>query len=79
MLQSRKAIPRSAEFLSTPSQNEIKSLLLTAVLVCGGLYDRISISFTGAACSNWAPWLASAGYAVLCSSSSYGEAFAAAT
>ena len=67
--------------LFTPSQNEIKSPLPTAVLVRGGLYDRISISFTGAAYSNWAPWLASAGYAVLCpnyrSSSSCGEAFAA--
>lgn len=69
--------------LSTPSQSEIQCPLPTAVLVRGGLHDRIRTFSTGAAYSNWAPWLVSAGYAVLCpnhrSSSSYGEAFATAT
>ena len=52
----------------------------TVVLIHGGPYGRISISFDLPSIYYWGPWLASAGYAILCPNyrggSSHGEKFA---
>jgi len=62
-----------------PSKSEKK--LPTVLVIHGGPYDRSSTSFDSSP-FHWAPWLVSAGYAVLCPNyrggSGYGEEFASA-
>jgi len=64
----------------TPSGSKKKNLP-TAMIVHGGPYLRSSTSFESSS-FGWAPWLVSAGYAVLCPNyrggSGHGEEFASA-
>ena len=68
--------------LYTSSKHTTRTPFPAVVLVHGGPYDLVSVSFKGAAYFNWTPWLVSVGYAVFCpnslGSSSRGGAFAAA-
>lgn len=66
--------------LLTPSRVSKPKPWPTVVLIHGGPYARVSVGFNLPSSYHWGPWLASAGYTVLCPNyrggSSHGERFA---